>query len=130
MERLKSRKLIRHLFSGGKSFTVYPFKIYYLLDENIFDLLKKYSSAKKKIILQCGVGVSSKNFKKAVDRNRIKRLMRESYRLQKGFLQDVLKAKNLQLALFIIYTDKELPEYKMVSDKIELILHRMAKGFA
>jgi len=56
--------------------------------------------------------------------------MRESYRLQKGFLQDVLKAKNLQLALFIIYTDKELPEYKMVSDKIELILHRMAKGFA
>jgi ribonuclease P protein component len=74
------------------------------------------------------VGVSSKNFKKAVDRNRIKRLMRESYRVQKIFLHDVLKEKNKQLALFLIYTGKELPEYKMASDKIELILHRIAKG--
>jgi ribonuclease P protein component len=74
--------------------------------------------------------VSSKNFKKAVDRNRIKRLMRESYRLQKIFLQNVLKEKNKQLALFLIYTGKELPEYKMVSDKIELILHRIVKGLA
>jgi ribonuclease P protein component len=56
--------------------------------------------------------------------------MRESYRLQKIFLQDGLKEKNLQLALFLIYTGKELPEYKMVSDKIELILHRLVKGFA
>jgi ribonuclease P protein component len=129
-ERLKSRKLIKQLFSDGKSFSVYPFKINYLIDENIFDSLKKYSSEKKKIILQCGVGVSSKNFKKAVDRNRIKRLMRESYRLQKIFLQDALKEKDLQLALFLIYTGKELPEYKMISDKIELILHRLVKGFA
>lgn len=78
--------------------------------------------------MQCGVGVSSKNFKKAVDRNRIKRLMRESYRLQKIFLQDSLKGKDLQLALFLIYTGKELPEYKMVSDKIELILNRLVKS--
>ncbi|HEX4371825.1 MAG TPA: ribonuclease P protein component [Puia sp.] len=127
-ERLKSRKLIKQLFSDGKSFSVYPFKIYYLLNENVFDSLKKYSSEKKKIILQCGVGVSSKNFKKAVDRNRIKRLMRESYRLQKIFLQDSLKGKDLQLALFLIYTGKELPEYKMVSDKIELILNRLVKS--
>ena len=129
-ERLKSRKLIKQLFSEGKNFSVYPFKIYYLLDENIFDSLKKYSSEKKKIIVQCGVGVSSRNFKKAVDRNRIKRVIRESYRLQKKFLQDILKEKNQQLALFLIYTGKELPEYKMVSDKIELILHRIAKGIA
>jgi ribonuclease P protein component len=129
-ERLKSRKLIKQLFSDGKSFSVYPFKMFYLVDENIFDTLKKYSSEKKKIILQCGVGVSSKNFKKAVDRNRVKRLMRESYRLQKNFLQDALKEKNLQLALFLIYTGKELPDYKMVSDKIELILHRIVKGIA
>jgi ribonuclease P protein component len=80
--------------------------------------------------LQCGVGVSSKNFKKAVDRNRIKRLMRESYRLQKFFLNDALREKNQQLALFLIYTGKEMPGYKMVSDKIELILHRLAKGIA
>lgn len=74
--------------------------------------------------------MSSKNFKKAVDRNRIKRLMRESYRLQKNFLQNVLIEKNSQVVLFIIYIGKELPEYKMVSDKIELILHRIVKGLA
>lgn len=126
---MKSRKLIEQLFSGGKSFSIHPFKIFYLVNENVFSALQKKSFPAKKIILQCGVGVSSKNFKKAVDRNRVKRLMRETYRLQKNFLYDALKEKNLQLALFIIYTGKELPEYKMVSDKIDLILHRIAKEF-
>jgi ribonuclease P protein component len=129
-DRLKSRKLIKQLFSDGKSFAVYPFKIFYLIDENLFNSLKKYSSEKKKIILQCGVAVSSKNFKKAVERNRVKRLMRESYRQQKNFLKDDLQGKNKQLALFLIYTGKELPEYKMVSDKIELILHRLVNVIA
>jgi len=128
-ERLKSRKLIEQLFSEGKSFSIHPFKIFYLVNENIFSALQKKSLHAKKIILQCGVGVSSKIFKKAVDRNRIKRLIREAYRLQKFFLHDALKEKNLQLALFIIYTGKELPDYKMVSDKIDLILHRITKEF-
>jgi len=117
------------LFSKGKNFSLHPFKIFYLGYDNIFSALQKKSSHNKKIILQCGVGVSSKNFKKAVDRNRIKRLIREAYRLQKIFLSDALKEKNIQLALFIIYTGKELPEYKMVSDKIDLILHRIAMEF-
>jgi ribonuclease P protein component len=75
--------------------------------------------------LQAGFSASSRNFKKAVDRNRIKRLMREAYRLQKNPLQEALQAKQKQLALFFIYTGKELPDYKTVSEKIGVILNKL-----
>jgi ribonuclease P protein component len=77
--------------------------------------------------VQFGVGVSTRNFKKAVDRNRIKRLMRESYRLQKTALYSAVKERNKQLAVFIIYTGKELPDYKTLSEKIGLTLQRLIK---
>lgn len=76
---------------------------------------------------QFGVGVSNKNFKKAVDRNRIKRLTREGYRLQKQNLCDLLNEKKQQLAVFLIYTGKELPVHTMVNEKIGLILLRLLK---
>jgi len=74
--------------------------------------------------LQSGFAVSAKNFKKAVDRNRIKRLMREAYRLQKNSLT-LTSQKNL--AVFFIYTGKALPEYEDVSEKIRLALNRLQK---
>jgi ribonuclease P protein component len=73
------------------------------------------------------VGASARIFKKAVDRNRIKRLMRESYRLQKNTLSELLVQHQRVLAIFVIYTGKDLPEYKLVSEKIALILQRMTK---
>jgi len=57
-----------------------------------------------------GVGVSAKNFKRAVDRNRIKRQMRECYRLQKEILLAIAQEPK-GLNLFFVYTDRELPEY-------------------
>ena len=75
--------------------------------------------------IQFGAGVSTKNFKKAVDRNRIKRLTREAYRLQKISLQEKLKTKNIQLNIFFIYTDKEMPEYNEVYKKVGSILKKM-----
>jgi ribonuclease P protein component len=118
------------VFSKGKTFSVHPFKIFYITGHHVFDIRQKRSPDHKKIILQCGVGVSSKNFKKAVDRNRIKRVVKESYRLQRNFLREILAQKNHHLALFLIYTGKELPEFKIISEKIELILLRLAKEIA
>ena len=112
-ERLKSRKLIEQLFNEGKKFAINPFRVFYLFDEN------------KKTALQFGVGVSSKNFKKSVDRNRIKRLIKECYRLQKVRLQNKIVQQGGELNLFVIYTGKELPAYKDVYDKMEKVLDKI-----
>jgi ribonuclease P protein component len=117
-ERLKSRKQIEQLFSEGKNFPLSPFRIYYRLIPIITDSPSN---------LQFGAGVSGKNFKKAVDRNRIKRLTREAYRLQKSQLHQALKQKNLRLNIFFIYTGKELPEFSIMKEKVTVILDKLTK---
>lgn len=114
-ERLKSRKIIEQLFSEGKSFAFAPFRVYYL-----------FNTASDKY-LQFGAGVSTKNFKKAVDRNRIKRVIREGWRLQKASLQELLKEQNKQLSVFLIYTAKELPVYKEVHEKTGRVIDKLCK---
>ena len=113
-ERLKSRKKIQELFAAGKAINFSPFKI-------IFRIHKDPSP------LQFGVAVGARQFKKAVDRNRIKRLIRESYRLQKNELKEQLIAREKSLALFVIYTGKTIPEYTFVFDKIGKILQKLSE---
>jgi len=71
--------------------------------------------------------VSGKNFKRAVDRNRVKRLTREAYRLQKKQLQEATIEKKLQLNIFFIYTGKELPAFDVVREKVNVILNKLTK---
>jgi ribonuclease P protein component len=80
--------------------------------------------------LQAGFTVSTRHFKRAVDRNRIKRLMRESYRLQKNNLLNELQETRKSLAVFFIYTGNELPEYKDVFEKTGSALQRLEKIIA
>lgn len=75
--------------------------------------------------IKAGFTVSSKNFPRAVDRNRIKRLSRESYRLQKMELEaGVLKNKSL-LHLFFIYTGKEILTYDEISTRLKQVLDKL-----
>ncbi len=113
-DRLKSRKAIELLFAKGKSFSNYPFRILWLNTEN-------------ETGLKAGFSASSKNFKKATDRNKIKRLMKEAYRLQKNDLQFQLSAGNKGMHLFFIYTGKDVPAYELIFEKIGIVLKRIIK---
>lgn len=116
-ERLKSRKQIELLFKQGKSFAFAPYRVYYKKNEE--------TAAKKAVTF--GVGVSSRNFKKAVDRNRIKRLTREAYRLQKSILTGHISERKIKLSVFFIYTAKELPDFAEVKVKVEQALIKLVK---
>ena len=75
--------------------------------------------------LQAGFGVSARTFKKAVERNRIKRLTREAYRLQKISLQQTLELRGKHLAVFFLYTGKDLPAYELIKDKMKAVLQQL-----
>ena len=113
-DRLKSKKIIDALFKNGNSFSNFPFRVLWL-PENHF------------ATLQAGVGVSSRSFKKATDRNHIKRLMRESYRLQKNILHHELTTNEKRLSVFILYTGREIPDYKLVHEKMGIVISRLIK---
>jgi len=75
-----------------------------------------------------GITVSKKHFKRAVDRNRIKRLTREAYRLSKQELQQKLEDSSKRLLLFFIFTGKELPDFLLVKEKVQVILRKLMEG--
>jgi ribonuclease P protein component len=113
-ERIKSRKAILSLFDKGTSFSIFPIRIVYILEQR-----------SEKNGLKAAFTASKKNFKKAVDRNRIRRLMKESWRLQKNELQLSLQSSQKSLDIFFIYTGKELPEYPFIYKKMEEVIQKL-----
>jgi ribonuclease P protein component len=109
-EKLKSKNQIEQLFAHGKQLTVYPLKLVYLPTE-----FKDASPIKT------SVSVSKRLHKKAVARNRIKRLMREAYRLNRP--QDFNKNKTA-FALMILYLSKEEPQWQQLNSKMSVLLSR------
>ncbi|MGE0635276.1 MAG: ribonuclease P protein component [Bacteroidia bacterium] len=115
-ERLSSRKLIELVAKEGKSFLVHPFKV-----------IAMETTLTTAFPAQVMMTAPKKRFSRAVDRNRIKRLMREAYRKNKHTLYAALNEQNKKLAIMLIYVGAGLPEYKTAEDKIILILQRLSK---
>jgi ribonuclease P protein component len=108
-ERLCSTKSIELLFAKGESFIAYPLRIVYLFgNENIKE--NQYASVL--------ISVSKKKFKRAVKRNRVKRLIREAYRLNKLSYTELLKINNKRLDIAFLYLKDELPTYGEIEKAI------------
>lgn len=116
-EKLKSRKLTEQLFKTGKSFNQYPFRVVYLFSETGFSI-PEGKAFKPGCPVQFGVGAGTRNFKKAVHRNRVKRLVREAWRVQKHTVNEAALAQQIQVAVFFMFSGKELPEYNFVAEKM------------
>lgn len=77
--------------------------------------------------IKAGVGVSARHFKKAVDRNRIKRLLREAYRLEKKVLHDHVLNNQQNIAVFFLCIDKQLPDYVLLREKMKAALEKLVE---
>jgi len=113
-ERLHSKKYIQQLFSEGKSFFVYPFKVIY-----------KEVPDKNEFPIQILTSVSKYKFKSAVKRNRVKRLIREAYRKNKSIIYGVESGRGETLLIAFIYVADTIIDYGRLEKKIILILQRL-----
>jgi ribonuclease P protein component len=108
-ERLFKEKIIQELFDKGSSFYLYPFKVFFLPNRD-----------NQCPFHQVLISVSKKNFKKAVDRNRIKRRIREGYRLNKNLIGDQNK-----LVIAYIYSAKEILPSAQIHERLVKTFKRL-----
>ena len=105
------------IFEEGKTEKVYPFLLRYLE----VDL-------KTDTCFQVVIAVPKRKFKRAVDRNRIKRLIREAVRKKKYIIEQSMLSDDKQLALFLIYTSNQEETYQRIIDKIEVLFLRLVES--
>jgi len=109
-EKLKSKKLIEQLFLEGQSVSAFPLLLVYLP-----------ISFNDNTIVKTGFSVSKRNFKKAVDRNRIKRLLKESYRLYKASYFNNITT---QYAFMILYIGNDKPTLNQIETRMNLLFKK------
>lgn len=117
--KLCRQKLIDLVFKEGASIKQFPFVLHFLeVDEKL------------EAPFQITIAAPKKLFRKAHDRNRIKRLMRESVRKNKMILETFITDKNKNLALFMVYTNREEMPYQILLKKTEQLFTQLIKKIA
>lgn len=116
-DRLCSKKLIGELFTDGEAIFCFPLKVVFLKT--------KLEDGKT---VKAAFSVSKRNFKRAVKRNYLKRLMREAYRLNRGDFHEFLEKQEIQLSVMFIYAGKELKDYPTVEKGMVKAFEKLKKA--
>lgn len=127
-ERLYLRESIGELFAKGRSFTAFPYRVVYLIKQE--GEVENLPSAQKQARCAMMVVAPKKRFKHAVDRNRVKRLTREAYRLQKLPLCALLEEKGLRLEVSFLYIDNKFLTFEETKSTIGKVLYKLTKAVA
>lgn len=109
-ERLKGKKRIEELFGTGSAFRLHPFKVLYQINQ--------HNKASHQVLF----AAPGRYFKKAVDRNKIKRRTREAYRLQKSKLSETPA-----LVIGFIYTSREIEPYQKIHQAMGKAMQQINK---
>jgi len=112
-EILRSKKYIKELFDNGSSFFIYPFKVYYLTNE---------SQEMNSVLFS----VPKKHLKHAVDRNLVRRRMKEAYRLNKSIIIAGTESQ-ISLSLTLIYIAESVLSYNDIESKLKQVFIRLNK---
>ena len=115
-ERICNRDDFRLLFSGGKSLFSYPFQCVF------------HSATADEPFVRIAVSVSKKKFKLAADRNRIKRLMREAYRLEKQYLYSLIREQPAALDMLIVYTENKILDQKLLQNRMRVLMKKVGES--
>lgn len=110
-ERIHLKKEIDELFAHGKGFVAYPLRVVYRLEGETEE-----SAEGPRLAMM--VSVAKRYLRRANKRNRVKRLVREAYRLSKHSLIDWLEAEGKRGRIAFVFVGKELPEYKDIERAI------------
>lgn len=115
-DKLKSRKQTQNLFSNGKAIGVFPIKLIYTIE-----------AVDTAGVLKAGVGAPTRTFRKAVQRNRVKRLLREAYRLEKPTFLSQFSLEHKRINLFFLYGNAEVLPQAEIQNKVRTALALLAQ---
>ena len=116
-ESLKSKTLIRLLFSSKTANFTYPFKVLYRVIES-----------EETVRAQMLISVGKRKIRTAVTRNRIKRLFREAYRLNRQPLLDVLDKKKINIAIAFVYVGDKSPDYQFIEERVKKSIEALVES--
>lgn len=117
--RLKREQHIEALFRTGKAFSVFPIRVVWALQPR----------GEEPSPTRAGFSAPKKRFKRSVDRGRVKRLLREAWRLQQPELYELIP-EGMQLQVFLLFTDGQLPEYAPVYAAVGKAISKLQKALA
>ncbi|HJZ40887.1 MAG TPA: ribonuclease P protein component [Bacteroidales bacterium] len=112
-ERLSHRADIERLFNEGRSFSLPPFRVFYIMGTNP-------DAAPVRIL----IAVPKKKYKRAVDRNKLKRMIREAYRLNKAFIAEPVKSQCLHVG-FVYTAQGSIPDFTEIESKMKSCLEKL-----